>query len=256
MFLWNGPGYPLLIAPFVGVNWTDGAHTVDAVLHAGSVVYAWLVLRPRMPKLWAFGATLALGLYPPARDHLPLLYTEILAVFLVSAWIFHALRSQGSRFHTLLAGALLALLCLTKVVYGPALTAFVILSFAWWRLRRSPRIVPHLAAGALGLALCVPYLSYTYRLTGKPFHWSSAWPNAFYWLSSPYPEEVGDWYHQGWVFRKSGAARAPRRALSSNERSRREPRPADARSGSESLPRPRPQTFSSRRASRTCASTR
>jgi hypothetical protein len=22
----------------------------------------------------------------------------------------------------------------------------------------------------------------------------------FYWLTSPFPEEVGDWYHQGWVY--------------------------------------------------------
>jgi hypothetical protein len=37
-------------------------------------------------------------------------------------------------------------------------------------------------------------------LTGHVFYWSNAGPNSFYWLSSPYPDEWGDWYHQGWVF--------------------------------------------------------
>ena len=40
----------------------------------------------------------------------------------------------------------------------------------------------------------VPYLGYTYHLTGKMFYWSSFGGNNLYWMSSPYPEEYGNYY--------------------------------------------------------------
>jgi len=58
---------------------------------------------------------------------------------------------------------------------------------------------PYLTQAIVALAICVPYLAYTYDLTGRAFYWSSAGANNFYWLTSPFPDEWGDWYHQGWV---------------------------------------------------------
>jgi len=160
-------------------------------------------------------------LYSPAREHLRLLYTETLCAFLLTAWAFHVLRattdvarlrgSRWQRIHVVLAGVCLGLLCLTKVTFGPAtvaLAAVLLLASRRFRIRRSaeglvranPLLVPHLQAALIALLFCVPYLIYTYSLTGRVFYWASAWPNPFYWLTSPFPEESGDWYHQGWVF--------------------------------------------------------
>jgi hypothetical protein len=102
-----------------------------------------------------------------------------------------------------LAGVHLGVLCLTKVAFGPATAAFALLLFlasrrfrARWStegaLRPSPLVTAHLRATLIALALCVPYLVYTYSLTGRVFYWASAWPNPFYWLTSPFPEESGD----------------------------------------------------------------
>jgi hypothetical protein len=221
VFLWNGPGYPLFIAPFVKADFADGARYANAFLHAGTLAYAWLILRTRLSALWTYSAVVLLGFHPQARDHLHLLYTETLCAFLLTAWTFHTLRattdvalvraSGWHRVHVVLAGIFLGLLCLTKVAFGPATAAFLVLLFLVGRrfrarrsasggVRASPLLTAHLQAALIALALCVPYLVYTHSLTGRIFYWASAWPNPFYWLTSPFPEESGDWYHQGWVF--------------------------------------------------------
>src|SRR5690349_1086566 len=53
VFLWNGPGYPLLLAPFVGIDWVDGARYLNALWHGATMAYAWWILRSRLPSGWA-----------------------------------------------------------------------------------------------------------------------------------------------------------------------------------------------------------
>jgi hypothetical protein len=199
VFLWNGPGYPLLLVPFVKADWIDGARYANALWHAAAMAYAWLILESRMRASWALAATAALALYIPLDEHLPMLYTETVCFFLVCAWTYHSLQAEKSRLHVALAGCFLAALCLTKVIFGYPLVAFLVIALiGFWRTREALWKV-HLQQAVLALALCLPYLIYTYQLTGKAFYWSSAGGNTFYWLSSPYEGEWGDWYHQGWV---------------------------------------------------------
>jgi hypothetical protein len=199
VFLWNGPGYPLLLMPFVKADWIDGARYANALWHGAAIAYAWLILRMRLTTRWALGGVTFFALYRPIHEHLPLLYTEVLCVFLVTAWIYHSLKARTSRAHMIAAGCYLGMLCLTKVVFGVALTVFLVVMLLAWLRNRSAMLKPYLLHGVLALALCLPYLAYTYELTGRPFYWSSASGSSFYWLTSPYPDEWGDWYHQGWV---------------------------------------------------------
>jgi hypothetical protein len=200
VFLWNGPAYPLLLAPFVSAGWIDGARYANALWHAGALTYAWLILHPRLGAGWSLAAVALFGVYPPIHEHIPLLYTEVLCFFLVTAWMYHHLAANTSRTHRVIAGIYLAALALTKVVFGVVLTVFVIGSFIAWLWRRhSVAWASSAAQAGLALILCLPYLTYTHQLTGRMFYWSSAASNNFYWLTSPYPEEWGDWYHQGWV---------------------------------------------------------
>jgi hypothetical protein len=39
----------------------------------------------------------------------------------------------------------------------------------------------------------LPYLVYTYSLTGKVFYWGDSGGMSLYWMSSPYEHEYGDW---------------------------------------------------------------
>jgi hypothetical protein len=200
VFISNGPAYPLFLAPFLAAGWLDGARYANAVFHALSLVYAWLVLNARLKVPWSLAAVGLLFLYLPTSEFLPLLYTELSCFFLVCAWTYHALNIDQARFQTSIAGVYLAVLALTKVIFGYVLVAFLAIALVnavWTRSKRAWR--RHAAAAGLALVLCVPYLAYTYSLTGRFFHWNSLGPNSFYWLTTPYPEEVGDWYHQGWV---------------------------------------------------------
>ncbi len=202
IFLWNGPGYPLVLVPFVKLGWVDGARYANAVWHAAAMSYAWLTLRARLRPRWALGALIALGLYLPLYKHLALAQTEVFCFFLVAAWIEHSLRAQNDLVQRLVAASLLALLCLTKVVFGVVLMLSLAPLLVLWLRRRHERLWrSSFLQAALALLLCLPYLAYTHNLTGRWLYWSSAGPNSFYWLTSPYAEEWGDWYHHGWVER-------------------------------------------------------
>lgn len=47
----------------------------------------------------------------------------------------------------------------------------------------------------LALLICSPYLVYTYALTGKIFYWGNSGGLSLYWMSSPHPQEFGDWHN-------------------------------------------------------------
>jgi hypothetical protein len=196
VFLWNGPGYPLLLLPFVQASCVHAARYANALWHAGMLAYVWALLQPYVGIRWRVLALLALYFYQPLTSHLPLLYTEVVCCFLLTGWAYHA---QRGRWHLLIAGVYLGVLCLTKVIFGVALLAWGAILAGLWVYRRAGAIKAQLQIALLAGLLCVPYLTYTYQLTGRWLYWSSAAGNNFYWLTSPFPEESGDWYHQGWV---------------------------------------------------------
>jgi hypothetical protein len=202
IFLANGPVYPLFLVPFVKLGWLEGARYANAILHALALVYAWLIVSPRVPGPWSLAAVGLLYLYLPTAEFLPLLYTEMLCFFLVAALAYHVLKVQEGGRHLVLSGVFLGILSLTKVIFGYVSAAFLLAAMVISYRRGAARHWRALAlSSALALGLSVPYLGYTYSLTGRLFYWSSVGTNSFYWLSTPYPEEVGDWYHQGWVRR-------------------------------------------------------
>jgi hypothetical protein len=198
--LWNGPGYPALLMPFVKADWLDGGRYLNAFLHAGTVAYSWWILRLVLEWPWALACVAVLSFYGPLNEHLPLLYTEVATVFFLTAWAYHFLRGLEHGRHLVVAAFYLGSLCMVKVAFGSALAAsLVIMLIVWWRGRgRTARA--YLKQGALAMILCVPYLVYTYGLTGRAFYWSSSMADNFYWLSTPDPQEWGDWYHPGWVY--------------------------------------------------------
>jgi hypothetical protein len=45
----------------------------------------------------------------------------------------------------------------------------------------------------IALLVNLPYLMYTYGLTGKLFYWGNSGGQSLYWMSTPYADEYGDW---------------------------------------------------------------
>ena len=196
--IWNGPVYPLLLAPFLaaGVPLII-PKLLNAVLFALAVRYVHRTLLFYTSAKRATVGGLCLALSPLPYQFLHLVYTESLSTFLVAATAFHfsASRKGGARRHAVIAGVCLALLIQTKVSFGPATTFALVLSGVVYLIRRSRTAERALITTSLAFALCVPWLTYTYSWSGKPLYWASGGGALLYFMTSPYPEEKGEWFH-------------------------------------------------------------
>src|SRR5215470_222487 len=196
-FLWNGPGYPLLLAAFMtlGGSWLL-VKLLNAFFLFGGLLFFYRTLSFYLGELPATCLTFLLGLYPPILQESPQLLTEPLAFFLVCAFSFYYCRlcqqSEGwvSMF---LAAVCLGWLTLTKFFFGYVLLAsllYFLLLFLWRRRHQDRR---SWQTFLFALILCMPYLLYTYSLTGQVFYWGNTGGTVAYWISTPYKEEFGDY---------------------------------------------------------------
>lgn len=198
--LWNGPGYPLLLAP---IAWSRHALLMARLLNA-FLLFAALVYLQRALAKWMSARsrtlfTLLFGLYPPVLRYMPYALTETLSVLLVCGLAYHSLamfESNGrfSLVHAGIAAVFFAWLALTKVFFGVVLLALLVISTIVWLLIRGRAL--RVTAGMLAVAflLCIPYLTYTWRLTGRVLYWGTSGGAQLYWMTSPYDEESGDWF--------------------------------------------------------------
>ncbi len=197
---WNGPGYPLFLAFFL----LFGSpllllKLLNALLLAASIVLYYRTVKSISNRNTVLLFTLALALYYPIYRYLPNLLTECLTWFLF-AWIgylflrnfWEAAFAWGKVIPT---GFAIAFLTLTKVIFGYAVLGLIVVSgvallLPAWRVaaRKS------LAIFSLAMLFCLPWLAYTYSLSGKLFYWSDAGGMSLYTMSSPYVEETGDWF--------------------------------------------------------------
>jgi hypothetical protein len=133
--------------------------------------------------------------------------TESLSAYLVAAAAYHYLASlhperDGARTQLALAGSHLGYLALTKVFFGYAAAAALAAGLAGTAILRAlgrrgvpPAFRNGALASALALLFCLPYLAYTYRLTGKPFFWSNSGGSQLYCMTVPEDHLLGDWLH-------------------------------------------------------------
>lgn len=104
------------------------------------------------------------------------LHKEPLAILLVVLALLAITRalSGGRRRHILGAGVALGALTLVRLEYGWVLVAVLAIAAVWWTGSRKCAVARRLAAiAAVGLAVCLPWLGYTYSLTGKPLYWGA-----------------------------------------------------------------------------------
>jgi 4-amino-4-deoxy-L-arabinose transferase-like glycosyltransferase len=205
--LWFGPGEPAALTPLVAVDapiWLLRL-TGPAFLFAAVVLFYLLVCEGWGRKT-ALVASYGLGLYPPFWPLLANVHSEPLAVLLMVAamlGIARYLRAPRSGPLALAAGAL-AGLALTRVAYGLVLTVVLAASAIWWLVRRSDASRGLTIVTAIALALCVPWLSYTYAKTGDVYQWGNSGSLSLYWMASPYAQDRGDWRQADDVFTDPG----------------------------------------------------
>jgi 4-amino-4-deoxy-L-arabinose transferase-like glycosyltransferase len=210
--LWNGPGYPLVLTPFVllGIPWLY-AKLLNALFLIGAVLFLYEALQFYVPEKTARLFAYLLGLYPSFMAEAHLLITESLTFFLVAALLYYFCRLQieGRRRRwglAIAAGLALGFLCLTKIFFGYVLAASLLLALLVYAFKRT---LPHqktVLALVVALVVCLPYLGYTYSLTGKLFYWGDSGGMSLYWMSTPYEGEWGDWFMSRTVYSTPGLA--------------------------------------------------
>ena len=191
----NGPGYPLLLTPFafLGIPWY-WAKMLNPVFMFLAVCFIYSAIRNYMSEKTALFFTYLFGLYPPFYAELWFLLTEPFALMLVSLFAFLTIKwySSGRYRYMLLAAVICALIALTKVFFGYVASAALLLSMVLSKWSQTSRkTVP---IYSIALLLCVPYLFYTYSLTGKFFCWSNWGGRALYWNYTTHPDEFGSWW--------------------------------------------------------------
>jgi hypothetical protein len=209
-YLWHGPGLPLILAPLAALHAPVGLMRLlgPLFLYLAVVVLVRagdLVAPPRI----ALGLGYALGLYWPAWFTLGHIYVEPLAVLLVTAFLYHLVKAlrYGSTKSVVWAGGASGFLALCRVEFGWVILAGGAVSALWWLRRRGasgPRKL--LAISGVALVVCVPWLAYTYSLTGRFLYWGNSGGLSLYWMSSSQRGDLGDWHDYPDVFRDSNLA--------------------------------------------------
>jgi len=197
--LWWGPGYPIVLIPFAYLKlpWL-AAKSINAVFLFGAILYLYKTLALWIREPYALIFAYLLGLYPPFWKEVYLLLTESLVFFLICGFMFHFCKScretKRPRFHLLVASIFLGYLALTKVFFGYVILVGLLsfLSLYLWRKKEYFKKTTFIYL--LALIWCLPYLLYTYSVTGKIFYWGTSGGSSLYWMSTPYENEWGSWF--------------------------------------------------------------
>jgi len=198
VFLWSGPGYPLLLAPFIAIGFPLWALVfINAFLQYLSLVYLYKTLLLFTRRNTAVLFSLFWALYYVAFREMVWLYTEPLTNMLVSLFAYHAslvfLFQEKRKKNILLAGFFLGYMALTKIVFGYVVLALLLLFLAVWLIKRTKLSMKPVWILLVAMAVNLPYLFYTYQLTGKYFYWANSGGSSIYWMSTPVEGEFGDW---------------------------------------------------------------
>ena len=199
----NGPGYPLLIAPIVmlGLDWWF-AKLLNPFLMMGAFGFLYMTVRLYLPaRAAALGVLIAACYYPFVRDMYQLL-SEPLTCLLITAWCYTFCRLWHDRslIWIVAGGLLFGYLCLTKVIFGYLLVLSLLGAGLTWAISRDSRLSRTFVSLLVATVVCLPYLIYTQQFTGKSFHWADMGAYNLYWMSSPFPNDSGDWHRGSDVF--------------------------------------------------------
>ncbi len=198
--IWNGPGYPILIAPFVLLNLpVISFRILNSLLLYLSLIVTNKTLNYFIPKNAAMGFTILLGLYYPIYQMLPLILTECASWFVISLLCYIItlnFRKPINLKLNILAGLTIAYLAMTKVIFGHVIiTMFLFSLFLLIFSTARNFAIKSIIICSFSLLFCLPWLLYTYNLSGEPLYWSNSGGMSLYTMSTPFPDENGDWHN-------------------------------------------------------------
>lgn len=200
--LGNGPGYPLILTPFVALHLPIiYAKLLNGVVYYLSVVFLFKASTQIVSKRFALVFSIIWALYPYTFEQMHHALPEVFASTLIPPFAFCIISAfkadsfKKARKYLIFAGILFGYLALTKPIFGYVLIFMLILSLILWAASKK-KLNYKLTSIILIISFLTtaPYLVYTYNLTGKMFYWSSFGGNNLYWMTTPYEGEYGSYY--------------------------------------------------------------
>jgi hypothetical protein len=198
--LWWGPGYPILLAPFVGLRLPLICITLmNAIFQYFSIVFLYKTMLCFLEFRKALLFSLIWAFCYSSYHYLALILTESFIIFLISLLILSLVRTfKGNKKRFIfLSGFILGYIALTKIIFG-----YVILVLLLWYVLMllKNRMENDYKKTALilliSLATVTPYLLYTYTITGRFFYWGNSGGMSLYWMSNPNENEYGTWHNE------------------------------------------------------------
>ncbi len=203
--LWNGPGYPLFLVPFVWLKTPLLAMKLaNAFLQYFSIILLFLAINKFTSRISALIFSFSWALYYISYQELPLILTETLTSFLSALVVFLMTRISTSKNsetkYLILTGLAIGFLALTKIIFGYVII-MLMLFYMLLLLFRNGKSEGRKGAFIIMVAFLfnAPYLIYTYDLTGKVFYWGNSGGESLYWMSTPIEGEFGDWNNSGFT---------------------------------------------------------
>jgi hypothetical protein len=198
--LWSGPGYPIIVAAllYFGLS-LQIIKYINAIFLFSSIFLFYKTLINLVDRKKATIFTIMFGFYVSIYSFslVPYLLTEPLTIFLISLISFTLIKYFPEKkvpfSIILILSVLLAFLALTKIIFGYVLLFASIISFTIFVFANNNKNKNTLYLFLLALFFCTPYLYYTYTLTGKCFYWGDSGGMSLYWMTTPFPNEHGDW---------------------------------------------------------------
>lgn len=198
--LGNGPGYPILLIPFVALHipiiWIT---ILNAVLLYLSVVLLFKAAIKLIAFRWALVISLFWACFINSYVYVGKILPEIFTSFLICLLIFTLVkafdREQPKKWPIYLSGFIIGYIALTKPIFGYVLLCMLIVAVILWIFNRKIKTYRNaITILSIALATTVPYLVHTYNLTGRIFYWSSVGGNNLYWTTDPDEYEYGSWF--------------------------------------------------------------
>lgn len=195
----NGPGYPIVLIPFVLLKLPLICITLfNAVLHYLSVVFLFKAVQFFSAYRTACIAALCWGFNILAYQEMSCILTEGLTLFLTTLFSYHIIKMYASTTFSYrllcLTGFIFGFLILTKVIFAYVLLILILCAGLHYLIyRQSTKRIKLVWILTAAFVTILPYIAYTYSLTGKIFYLSSEGGKVFYWMTSLDPHEYGDW---------------------------------------------------------------
>ena len=197
----DGPGYPILLMPFLALGLPLISITIlNAVLYYLSIIVLFKALEQVISFRMALIFSLFWACYYNSYQNMPFIHPEIFTAFLISLLLFYLVasfnrvNSAKTRKYAYFCGFIIGYIALSKIIFGYVLiTMIIVTALLFFLNRKNENYKKALLILFTAFVTTMPYLVYTYYMTNKVLYWGTAGGENFYWMSTPFKGEYGNW---------------------------------------------------------------